>query len=414
MSLTHALPEMTAAAPAETLPDTKHQGGGFEKSVSVVVSGPSLCDEDHIRESSFKSANVAKTYGHYLVRYIPGPVTTTKKKKQKKQQQVSWETMLIGGKETLGLQLKPKRDGCDYGRRVRQQTLAFSVVIKPDGVALADASQRFSPAECAKIFFIGCRSCREKHHIVPLGIDLKEYSVDSSGQHQSFTIGLTSAWADFVNDHAAAVKQDAKMRPPAEPRRWFPAVLSEKTATGEMVTQGPQIGTVDLRKDFGDKPMAIYRADERFALPANYDTLSILLKYRHSHDTTKVLKELGAVQLDATRFRLRKPDTETHTAPNVLSLKYTTGFAQRNGGASRAIIDAHSCSKTGARLEENNYWLCQSAELEAMLAQMRDEFTKEALAMNFDDGLTMTFHQNRPCRDWAHIRVVIGITYIVI
>src|SRR3954471_18669624 len=82
LSLSH-IQTMAAAAV-----DTKHQGGGFEKAVSVVASGQSVCNEDNIRESSFRRPGVAKAYGHYITRF-----TAVAPKKPNKKNKVSLEAL---------------------------------------------------------------------------------------------------------------------------------------------------------------------------------------------------------------------------------------------------------------------------------------------------------------------------------
>lgn len=390
------------APPAE--PDTKHQGGAFEKVVTVLAAHPGQCDEDHIRDSVFKDDGVLKVFGRYVEPSTAAPPGG-----------LSWKKQLLAGAEApVGLRVAA--GAVDYNRRIRQQLVAFSATIKPNGVELAHATVKLTPEECESIFFVGCKGCRQKHHIVPLGIDLAEYSI-ACATRTSFTIDLKSKWLDFVNDTAKA--DGSKLKPAAEPRSWFPAKLFEATPSG-MLTRGPQIGTVEQAKDLSDRPRALYRADERFAAPENYTTLRHLLDHRYTPSaSTAALRAMGAVQLAGSKRTLlvRQPTTAKHTAPNILSLKYTASFAERNGGASKQLIAAHSFSETGVKVnaKQDKYWMCEVDVLKEILAGIRQEFTKEALAMSLDDdGLSMTFHEDRLSTDWSSVRVVLRITYLVI
>lgn len=375
---------MAAAAalvdvPVVSIVDTKNMRGEFSPDAESTAIGKA-CREDHLQLDH----SLVAAYKHYLIRTSAAHHSD-----------VPWIDALTAGDRTVPLELSVKPGPTDFQRRLRRRTLTFTAVVSGGQARPPFVSVVLPPEECTKLFFVGCSHC-PTHAFVPLSIGLEGYRIHGGKDvNTSFSVQLETAWADFMPASVSAKQQQQQQQRKIKPRRWFgvesyEAVCDVSAGKTTVIGNGPQIGTASSSQEYRRRPRLLYSADERFVTPENIETIAALYA-----GTT--LEDFGALPIDGRvdQMLLRKPSLHSrpNVAPSLLSLKYTADFARRFNGASPQTIEEHSRNAEGfqTRTKEDKFWLCETKMLHKVVNSVRTEFTERCLAMDFRDGITVTF-----------------------
>lgn len=384
----------------DTANAVKHANSGeFDKKDGSTTAQTGVCGENQMRWS----AQTAAKFSEYLTRQAP-PVP-----------RLSWKDSLIKCDAVIPLSVRP--DSVDYAHRVRRRVIRFTAVARASRPS--ELSVTIHPDDCKRIFFADRCPSACRHVFVPLAIELQAYTIDSS-EPFTFQIQLRTKWPNFTASSAAT-----KLRPKAwlSIETWEAVRDTEDKDARHAVTvaRGPQIGLNGAACTY-TKAQSLFTADPRFALPVNFDTLGLV--HSAQNDTkSQSLTRYGANPIAgrADAVTLKQPDAHTGIAPSILSLRYTSGFAARHGGgASQQTIDEQSFDRNGTKVnKKRNYWVCTPHMLHSMIAEIEAQQSKECLAMDVSDGITLTLYPDDQ-RAWTAstgrccVSVTLAVTGVVV